>query len=114
MLSDLQGLLVRACLQREPRAWLQAQLATDGPPGLRAEERAMLLALDADGLRLTRILIEKLRLERLVRGDPAAAAALVADETAFVARFRRYCEQVPPTAVFPSEEAAQFAAFEGR
>lgn len=114
MLSDVQHLLAHACWQREPHAWLQAQLAVATPGTLHADERAMLLALDADGLRVTRILLQKLRLERLLRGDSVAAAALAADEVAFVARFRRYCDQVPPTAVFPSEEAALFAAFEGR
>lgn len=113
MLTDVQHLLARACWQREPHAWLQAQLGSAAPGTLREDERAMLLALDADGLRVTRLLLQKLRLERLLRGDPVAAAALAADEVAFVARFRRYCEHVPPTAVFPSEEAAQFAAFEG-
>jgi len=113
VLSDLQRVLLRACLQREPAAWLAAALAR-GDHELSASERELLAALaaSADGMRLTRLLVEKLRLERLLRGDPELAAAFVRDQAAFVARFRRYCDQVEPTAVFPSEEAAAFAAFE--
>jgi hypothetical protein len=113
VLSDLQRLLAQACWQREPAAWLREQLAGDLPAEISAAERTMLLAADADGLRVTRLLLQKLRLERLLRGDPDAAAAFAADQAAFVARFRVYCEQVPPTAVFPSEEAAAFRAFAG-
>jgi hypothetical protein len=113
VLNDVQRLLLQACWQREPAEWLAAQLGTGPCGGLTAGERAWLLAASADGLRMTRLLLQKLRLERLLRGDPAAAAAYAADEAAFAARFRRYCEQVPPTAVFPSEEAAAFAAFGG-
>ena len=113
MLSELQRVLLRACLQREPAAWLAAELARGDQP-LLADERELLRALasSADGMRLTRLLVEKLRLERLLRGDTGLAAAFVRDQAAFVARFRRYCDQVPPAAVFPSEEAAAFAAFE--
>jgi hypothetical protein len=113
VLSELQRVLLTACLQREPAPWLLAMLER-GDLALTAAERELLAALgnSADGMRLTRLLVEKLRLERLLRGDPELAAAFVRDEAAFVARFRRYCDAVPPTAVFPSEEAAAFAAFE--
>ncbi|MCA8952657.1 MAG: hypothetical protein KDE27_24305 [Planctomycetes bacterium] len=111
MLTDVQQLLARACWQREPIEWLRATLRDAAPARLTAAEQAMLLALDGDGLRVTRLLLQKLRLERLLRADAAAAAALASDEAGFVERFRRYCDAVPPTAVFPSEEAALFAAF---
>lgn len=113
MLIDVQRLLLTACWQRDPAAWLRAQLAAD-PGSCTDAERAMLLAADPDGLRVTRLLLQKLRLERLLRGDPAAAAAFAADQDAFVEGFRRYCDAVPATAVFPSEEASAFAEFEGR
>ena len=107
MLRDLQRLLLQSCRQREPKAWLLQQLdRTDLE--LTTAERAALAAVDDDGLRLTRLLLQKLRLQRLLLGEPAAAAAFAADPAAFVARFREYAAAVPPTAVFPSEEAAAF------
>jgi hypothetical protein len=112
VLKDLQQLLLDACTQREPGPWLAAQL-TRADLALSADERALLqqVSTQVDGLRVTRLLVQKLRLERLLRGDPGAAASFVADQAAFVQRFRRYCELVPPTAVFPSEEAALFRHF---
>lgn len=111
-LRQLQDLVLAACLRTDPAGWLQQQLDA-GALAAAPAERALLAGLvaQADGLRLTRLLVQKLRLERLLRGDAAAARAFASDAAAFVPRFRRYCEQVPPTAVFPSEEAALFAAF---
>ena len=111
MLKDVQELLLAACVGADPTAFLRAALAADAGR-LTLEERAMLADLDGDGLRLTRLLVQKLRLERLLVGDPAAAADFAADAEAFVLRFRRYCEAVRPTAVFPSDEAAAFQTFE--
>lgn len=115
MIGEVQRLVLTACLQREPAVWL-AQALADAAPRLTAAELAALRALvadprAADGMRLSRLVVQKLRLERLLRGDRAAAAAFAADPAAFVARFQRYLAAVPPTAVFPSEEAAAFAAF---
>lgn len=79
-------------------------------PDLDAAERTMLASLDADGLRLTSLLVHKLRFERLLRGDPRARAQFSADPAGFTGRFDRFVVQVPPTAVFPAEEAALFQA----
>jgi hypothetical protein len=113
VLRDLQRVLLAACLQPDPAAFLRETLAR-GDHGLSADEQAMLRAPGADGLRLSHVLVMKLRLERLLRGDARAAAAARADPVAFMARFARYTATVPPTAVFPSEEAALFAAFAAR
>jgi len=113
VLKDLQRALLAACLQPDPAAALREALARGGH-GLSADEQAMLRAAGADGLRLSHVLVMKLRLERLLRGDARAAAAARADPVAFMARFARYAATVPPTAVFPSEEAALFAAFAAR
>ena len=110
MLKDLQRVLLAACLQPDPAGFLRGALAR-GDHGLSGDEQAMLRAASADGLRLCHVLVMKLRLERLLRGDAQAAAAARADPVAFMARFARYARAVPPTAVFPSEEAARFAAF---
>jgi hypothetical protein len=121
VLKDVQELLMAAIASPDPVAHLRAELLaigeaekaqTPGAARLSPQELSMLGHLDGDGLRLTRLLVQKLRLERLLLGDPAAAAALEQDAAAFVVRFRQYCAAVPPTAVFPSEEAAAFQAFE--
>jgi hypothetical protein len=111
VLKDLQAILLAACRQPDPADYLAQVLAHAGD-SLSDGERGMLRAASADGLRLTYVLVAKLRLERLLRGDPAAAAAARDSPAAFMQRFQRYCDAVAPAAVFPSEEAAAFAAFE--
>ncbi|MGE3174182.1 MAG: hypothetical protein AB7O97_16255 [Planctomycetota bacterium] len=112
MLSHVQRALLAACAAADPVAHLRGALAApDAAERFTTAERALLAAVDADGLRLTRLIVQKLRLERLLRGDPAAAGAFARDAAAFLAEFKRYCAAVPPTAMFPSEEAALFARF---
>jgi hypothetical protein len=113
VLIDVQRLLLLACAQPDPAGWLRQQCErTD--TGLTAAERDMLRAADADGLRLTHVLVTKLRLERLMRGDARAAADAAATPEEFMARFVRYAAEVAPTAVFPSEEAVLFQAWSER
>lgn len=77
-------------------------------PGLDATLRASLLAADADGLRLTALLVAKLRFERVIRGSSAAGAWFDRDAPAFSAAFRRYHAAVPPSEPFPAAEAKSF------
>ena len=109
MLKDLQDLLVRAVLQSDPHGWLQRQLARPECV-LSPAERGWLEAISEDGLRLTRLLVRKLRIERLLAGDAAMAELYRTDPAAFSKQFTRYEVMVPPRALFPSEEAQQFAA----
>jgi len=111
VLSCVQELLVLACAQREPHGFLRRELERTDLP-LTAAERTALRAVDADGLRITRLLVQKLRLQRLLAGDAGAGARLAADPAAFLSVFTAYTAAVPATAVFPSEEAAAFRAFE--
>ena len=109
MLSEVQRLLVQACLRKDPKGWLLAQLADPAAAAALDEaERTMLAAIDEDGLRLTRLLVRKLRLERLLRGDADAARAFAADPEVVAAAFARYADTTPPAAVFPSDEARAF------
>jgi hypothetical protein len=108
VLSELQRVLLQACLAADPVAFLGAELARADLP-LDAAERAWLAGLDADGLRLTRLLVHKLRFERLLRGAPALRAAFAADPEGTAARWEAYAAAVPPAAVLPAEEAALFA-----
>jgi len=80
-------------------------------PELDEATRAALRAADPDGLRLTALLVAKLRFERVIRGSSAASAWFDADPAAFSAAFRRYHGEVPPTALFPAAEAASFLAW---
>ena len=109
MLPRTQELLVLALRESDPRAFLQACVPEDA--GLSDQERAWLLAIDEDGLRLTRMLIRKLRLQRIVRGDPEASAYMARDPAGFAACFARYDDEVPWRYVFPREEAQAFRRY---
>lgn len=109
MLSELQRLLVQALQAGDPAAWLSAR---QDRRALAAGERELLASLDPDGLRLTGLLVRKLRFERLLRGAARMRAAFAADPAAFVLRFDRYAREVPPAAVFPAEEVRAFEEFE--
>ncbi len=69
------------------------------------------MAIDADGLRLTRMLIRKLRLQRIVRGDASASAFMARDPAGFAQCFARYDQEVPWSYVFPRDEAAAFRRY---
>lgn len=107
MIAELQRLLLQALRQPDPQAWLRAQVARPECP-LSAPERAMLAALPDDGLVLTRQLIRKLRLQRLLRGDAEAARQCSADPAALASAFAAYDVDVPPHPVFPTDEARAF------
>lgn len=111
MLADLQALLLRALRAPDPAAFLAAELSRDDGR-LSRDERSWLLGASADGLRLSRLLVRKLRLQRLVRGDRAFEALAASDPAALAQRFAAYDAAVPPHAVFPRDEAAAFADFE--
>jgi hypothetical protein len=70
-------------------------------------------ALDADGVELARLLVARLRFDRLLAGSRTAAALYDADGAAFAETFRRYAAEVRPTAFFPHDEGAFFEAWAG-
>ncbi len=82
--------------------------------GVDADLRARLLAADADGVRMSALLVARLRFERLLRGSASAEAFYESDPAAFTATFRRYHQAVPPNAFFPREEAALWEEFLAR
>ena len=113
MLSELERVLVAALHDEHPVERLRELVAASGR--LTSDERDRLLAADADGLRVTSLILRKLRLERVIGGDAELAAACDADPVAFADAFRRYAAAVPPTAEFPADEARAFRRFvEGR
>ena len=103
MLKDLQRVLARALTSDAPLDVLRAESA-----GLSEEERAWLAAADLDGLRLTGLLVRKLRFERICRGDAAAERWFERDPEAFVRAFKAYNAEVPPVEIFPRQEALAF------
>lgn len=109
MLSEVQRVLLAACRARDPFAVLQASLAS---PDLTTDERAWLASIDADGLRVTALIVTKLRFERIVNGDERLGQRFDADPEAFARAFQRYSEEVAPSFIFPGEEAEAFERWE--
>ncbi len=112
MLGDLQDRLLAVLSDADPVAAL-TRLLTD-PQGLTAEEVAALQQIDADGLRLTALIVVKLRFERLTLAAPELAALFAERPEEFVQLFREYAAAVPATAYFPSAEAALFREWYAR
>lgn len=111
MLSEVQRILLAALQDPDPLAVVRRELERPGAP-LAAAERSMLAGLTDHGLRMSRFVVRKLRLQRLLAGDRDAARAMAADAARFAATFRSYDAEVPNEAVFPSEEARRFAAWQ--
>jgi len=109
VLSAVQELLARACSARDPVAALAALVDAAAPGALTPTEREQLRALDGDGLRLSARIVQELRLERTLRGNPRLVADYDADPAGFSSAFVAWCEQHPGGAVFPADEAAAWA-----
>jgi hypothetical protein len=104
----LEELLCQAMRAADPAAALK-QAARDRrlPEAL----RRALGTCDLDGVRLTALLIAKLRFERLLRASEEAEWLFQRDPASFAELFRRYHAEVPPTAFFPAAEARLFRRF---
>jgi hypothetical protein len=76
--------------------------------------RALYPDADADGVRVTVLLVARLRFERLLRGSADAEAWFDRDPAGFARAFRRYHAEVPPRAFFPADEARRFDAWRRR
>jgi hypothetical protein len=106
--ARLEEILARALAAPDPAAAL-CRAARDRK--LPAPMRRALAACDADGVRLTALLIAKLRFERLLRASDEAEWLFARDPAAFSELFQRYHRAVPPTAFFPAAEAELFRRF---
>lgn len=99
---------------RYERALASVLLAADpiaARAALASADRALLSALKDDGLRVSALLVARLRFERLRHGSRAAAEWFERDPREFTRAFKRYHTSVPPTACFPPEEARAFVAW---
>jgi hypothetical protein len=79
-----------------------------------AAVRALYPDADADGVKMTALLVARLRFERLMRGSPEAESWFERDPADFTRAFSRYHAEVPPRAFFPTEEARLFRAWRER
>ena len=100
------AILARALTSADPVGVIQ-RAARDRRTA--APLREALGAVDTDGLRISALLVARLRFERLIQGSREAGAWFERDPAAFSEAFRRYHLDVPPTACFPPEEAQLFA-----
>jgi hypothetical protein len=105
-LARFEEVLARALRARDPYAAIK-RAASDR--SLDAELRKRLAAVDEDGLRISALLVVRLRFERLLRGSPEAEEWFERDGESFAAAFRDYHESIAPTAFFPRDEAKLFA-----
>ena len=60
---------------------------------------------------MTALLVQKLRFERILRGDPELRRAFDDDPESFARQLQRYLRAVPARALFPTEEAHAFREF---
>lgn len=107
-LVRLQQLLTFCVADMDPVAALRSAL---DDPDLDGRERAWLAGVDPDGLRLTALLVQKLRFERILRGDPEVRRRFDEEPEATAEAIRRYLEETAPRAIFPAEEARAFRTF---
>ena len=107
-LERYEEILAGALLAEDPWKALQAAIADPETP---ASIRETLGQVDEDGLRISGLLVAKLRFERLMNGSRRAAEWFGTDPGAFTESFRRYHASVAPTEMFPSLEARQFEAW---
>jgi hypothetical protein len=103
--AAFERILADALRAPDPVAALRAAAAE---PGLPAALRQALANANEDGVRLSALLVARLRFERLIHGSPAAARWFEEDAAGFTAAFRRYHQEVPARSFFPSGEARLF------
>lgn len=110
-LDAYEELMARAFRSRQPlRVLREACSSPATPPGL----RQALANIDEDGVRITSLIVTRLRFERLINGSVSAGEWFIDDSASFVAAFKRYQDAVPPTASFPPQEAHDFEAWRAR
>lgn len=72
------------------------------------ELRQAAAAADARGIRMSALLVAKLRFERLQQGSAVAGRMFAEDPRGFTDAFRRYHRGVPPLAIGPRAEGLAF------
>jgi hypothetical protein len=103
--ARLERLVADALTSADPLAGFE-RAARD--PELPAELRAALQRASPLGIRLSALIVARLRFERLVQGSVAAAEWFARDPAGFTEAFRRYHVSVAPTGTTPGEEGKLF------
>lgn len=101
-------------LERYERVMAGVLIAADPVEALESlppADRALIEPIDRDGLRMSALLVARLRFERLMHGSPKAAAWFEEDPRAFALAFKRYHSAVPPASSFPPAEARAFESW---
>jgi hypothetical protein len=107
VLIDLQRALAQRYLAGRPS---EPRADPAAPANLSAEEISELANLDADALAIQRLVLTKLRLQRLLT-NPQLAAEFQRDPGAFWKRFAAYDRSVTPRAFMDRDEQADFARY---
>ncbi|HTF88406.1 MAG TPA: hypothetical protein VK843_08355 [Planctomycetota bacterium] len=102
---ELERVLADALTSADPAQFVQ-RAAQD--PRNAAATRAALQSIDLDGLRISALIVVKLRFERLLQGSQNAADWFETDPRGFAAAFKRYHLEIAQRAATPVEEAAKF------
>lgn len=106
MLTELQRILIRSLTTDEPLEALRRAGESASP-----ELRERLNHIDAEGFRLSQVIVAKLRFERIYNGDVPLRKWFEQDPAAFTNAFRSYQRDVPPQEYFPQQEASCFREF---
>jgi hypothetical protein len=103
---EFERLLANALTGADPVAALRSA-AADAPEDV----RRILADIDEDGVRLSALIIARLRFERLIQCSKPALEQFERDPRAFAARFKRYHTGVAPVQASPWDEARAFEAW---
>jgi hypothetical protein len=110
-LEAYEELFSRAFSSRDPLAVLRAARDDSSTP---AALREALSSLDEHGVRISSLIVTRLRFERLLNGSRAAGEWFERDPADFTAAFKRYQDQVPPETAFAQDEARAFEVWRRR
>ncbi len=85
----------------------EALLSSKLGPGAQEATRYV----EADGYRLTSLIVRKLRFERLCRGDAEFLSSLEREPETLLASFDAYAKEIPQNSLFPGDEAQAYRAW---
>ncbi len=110
-LEAYEQLFSRAFSSRDPLAVLRSARDDAATP---TTLREALSSLDEHGVRLSSLIVTRLRFERLLNGSRWAGEWFERDPAEFTAAFKRYQDEIPPQASFAQDEARAFEAWRRR
>ena len=106
--EEVRATLSEVLHEPDPVSALEVRLAGGSPLA-----RETLGGLDREGLRLTQLIVKRLRFERVLQGHSRCREEFHADPAGFTGRFRAYDDAGPSRSPWPSQEAAAFMGWGG-